>query len=320
VLPLPARHLIPWEKYHFQLEVPGQGKQPAGNLMTSRGCPFCCTFCATPGNWGRNVRGLTPENVLKEVELLVERYNAKALWFYDDTFNYNLKRTEKICDMLIERQLNIKWYCELRVDLMTRELTEKMATAGMFYAGFGIESGNERVAQDIIKKKATLEQAYQFIDWAHEFGVIPNPFFIFSNPTETWEEAQDTLDVIDKVKDKSDISVAISHIYPGTELEKRAYKEGKLPQDFTWMKEREKRVILLPAAQGHVPLYVDKLSWWQISELIFGFMGTKEKKKGSLIRKIPAVLKNVYSFADLQRYAILFLVFLKHKLKKLVKK
>lgn len=318
VLPMPARHLIPWEKYNFQLEVPGQGMQPAGNLITSRGCPFQCVFCATPANWGRNVRGLSPENVLKEVELLVDRYHAKVLWFYDDTFTYYPKRIEKICDMMIERQLNVKWYCEVRVDLMTRALTEKMAKAGMFYAGFGIESGNARIAHDIIQKKATLNQAYQFIDWAHEFGVIPNPFFIFSNPTETWEEAQETLEVIETVKDRCDISVAILHIYPGTELEKRAYKEGKLPYDFTWTKKRDKRVIMLPAAQGHAPLYVDKLSWWQISELIFRFTGTK-KKKFSLVKKVPAILKNIYSFADIQRYTILFLVFLKHKLKKLLK-
>lgn len=316
-LPMPARHLIPWEKYHFQLEIPGKGMVPAGNLMTSRGCPFHCTFCATPANWGRNVRALSPENVLKEVELLVERYNAKAIWFYDDTFNYHPKRTVQICDIILKRKLDIKWYCEVRVDLMTKELTAKMAEAGMFYAGFGIESGNQRVAQEIVKKKATLEHAYQFIDWAHEFGVIPNPFFIFSHPTETWKEAQETMAVIDKIKDKCDISVALTHIYPGTELETRAYKEGKLPQDFTWTRERDKRVVVLPAAQGHAPLYVDKLSWWQISDLMFRFTGAK--KKFSLVRKIPTVLKNIYSFEDFTRYTILFLVFLKHKLKKLMK-
>jgi radical SAM superfamily enzyme YgiQ (UPF0313 family) len=318
LLPMPARHLIPWEKYHFQLEVPGQGMQPAANIMTSRGCPFHCTFCATPTNWGRKVRGLTPENVIKEVEHVIDRYNANVIWFYDDTFNYNPKRTAEICDMMIERNLDIKWYCELRVDLMTKELTAKMTEAGMFYAGFGIESGNHRVAQDIVKKVATLEQAYRFIGWAHEFGVTPNPFFMFSHPTETWEEAQETLAVIDKVKEGCDISVAISHIYPGTELEARAYKEGKLPKDFSWTKKRDKRVIVLPAAQGHAPLYVDKLTWRQISELMFRFAGAK--KKFSLFKKIPTVLRNIYSFDDFKRYTILFLVFMEHKLKKFMEK
>jgi radical SAM superfamily enzyme YgiQ (UPF0313 family) len=315
---MPARHLIPWEKYNFQLEIPGKGMQPAANLMTSRGCPFHCTFCATPHNWGRKVRGLSPENVLRELELLVDRYNAKAIWFYDDTFNYNPRRATKICDMIIERKLDIKWYCEVRVDLMSRELTAKMAEAGMFYAGFGVESGNHRIAQDIVKKVATLEQAHRFIGWAHEFGVTPNPFFMFSHPTETWNEALDTMKVIDEVKGHSDISVAISHIYPGTDLEKRAYKEGKLPKDFTWTKRRDKRVIVLPAAQGHAPLYVDKLSWWQISELMFGFAGAK--KGFTLLRKIPTVLKNIYSLDDLKRYTILFFVFVKFRIKRRLKK
>ncbi|PID58935.1 radical SAM protein [candidate division KSB3 bacterium] len=314
-LPLPARHLIPWEKYHFQLEVPGKGMQPAANLMTSRGCPFHCTFCATPNNWGRRVRGLKPDNVLKELEHVIEHYNAKVIWFYDDTFNYNPRRTMQICDMIIERKLDIKWYCEVRVDLMTRELTEKMAAAGMFYAGFGIESGNHRVAQDIVKKVATLEQADKFIEWALECGVTPNPFFMFSHPTESWEESQETMTVIERVKDRCDISVAISHIYPGTELEARAYQEGKLPKDFSWTRKRDKRVLVLPAAQGHAPLYVDKLNWWQISELMFRFAGAK--KKFSLLRKVPSVLKNIHSFDDVTRYVIMFLVFAKYKLKKM---
>ena len=313
-LPKPARHLIPWGKYRFQLDVPGKGLQPAANLMTSRGCPFHCTFCATPANWGRRVRGLTPENVIAELEHVIARYGAKVIWFYDDTFNYNPRRAMQICDLIIERRLDIKWYCEVRVDLMTRELTAKMAAAGMFYAGFGIESGNPRVAQEIVKKVATLEEAYRFIDWALEYGVTPNPFFMFSHPTETWHEAQDTMAVIDQVKDRCDISVAIAHIYPGTELAARAYQEGKLPSDFSWTNPRDPRVILLPAAQGHAPLYVDRLTWWQISELMFGFAGVK--KKFSLLRKIPSVLKSIYSVADFKRYLIMFAVFVKYRLQK----
>ena len=315
VLPMPARHLIPYERYNFTLDVPGRGLQPAANLMTSRGCPFRCTFCATPHNWGRRVRGFSPENVLKELELVIDRYGAKVIWFYDDTFNYNPKRAARICDMMIERRLDVKWYCEVRVDLMTRELTEKMAKAGMFYAGFGVESGNHRVAQDIVKKGATLDQARQFIDWALDCGVTPNPFFMFSHPTETWSEAQETIAIIDEVKERCDISVAIAHIYPGTELEQRAREEGKIPDDFSWTNPRDRRIVLLPAAQGHVPLYVDKLNWWQISELMFHFAGAK--KGFSMLRKIPIVLRNIQSFADFHRYTIMFIAFVVLKLKKL---
>jgi hypothetical protein len=253
--------------------------------------------------------------VLKEVEFVIDRYGAKVIWFYDDTFNYNPKRAAEICDLIIERQLDIKWYCEVRVDLMTSELTEKMAQAGMFYAGFGIESGNYRVAQDIVKKGATLNQARQFINWALDCGVTPNPFFMFSHPTETWREAQETMAIIEEMKDRCDISVAIAHIYPGTELEKRARKEGKIPEDFSWTTPNDHRIVVLPAAQGHVPLYMDKLTWWQISELMFRFAGTK--KKFSLWRKIPSIVRNIKSFGDFQRYTIMFIALLCFKFKKL---
>ena len=69
-LPYPAFHLVPFEKYNFVFEVPGQGKLPAVNMMTSRGCPFNCSFCATPINWGRAVRMRSPLNVIKEIEFL----------------------------------------------------------------------------------------------------------------------------------------------------------------------------------------------------------------------------------------------------------
>lgn len=315
-LPMPARHLEPWDAYNFKIDIPGRGPLSAGNMMTSRGCPFECTFCATPVNWGRHVRGLTPENVIKEIIHLVDHYDVKVIWFYDDTFNYNKRRLEKICDLIIEQGIAIKWYAEIRVDLMDKRLLEKMVMAGCYYVGFGIESGSERVCKEIIKKKSSFQQAYDVINWCSEFGIIANPFFIFSHPTETWEEAMQTMEIIEKVKGHCDISTSILHIYPGTQLEQRARKEGQLPIDFSWAKTITKEIIVLPAAQGHVPLYVDKLSWPQICELMFRF--SFSSKKISLLNKIPGVLRNIYSFNDVKRYTVMFLVFLRLTLLRLL--
>jgi radical SAM superfamily enzyme YgiQ (UPF0313 family) len=310
-LPLPARHLEPWDKYNFTMEVPGKGLVRAANMMTSRGCPFTCTFCATPANWGREVRGLTPTNVIKEIEHLIKHYNARAIWFYDDTFNYNIHRTAKICDLIIERKLDINWYCEIRGDIITKNLLAKMAEAGLFYVGFGIESGSERICREIITKKQAIEKSYKVIQWCKEFGIIPNPFFIFSHPTETWDDAQKTMRIIEDLKHEADISASILHVYPGTKLEQRARREKIIPEDFSWAKERNNRVITLPAAQGHAPLYVDKLTWWQISELLVRF--SFSTKKISIIKKIPKTLRSIHTFADVKRYFILFLVYMKHK-------
>jgi anaerobic magnesium-protoporphyrin IX monomethyl ester cyclase len=316
-LPMPARHLEPWGKYNFKMEVPGKGLLPAGNIMTSRGCPFTCNFCATPTNWGTRVRGLTPENVIKEIEHLMEYYNAKAIWFYDDTFNYKRDRVEQICDLIVQRKLDIKWYCEFRVDIMTKPLFAKMVEAGLFNVGFGIESASERICKDIITKRASLKQAFDVIDWCNEFGVIASPGFIFSHPTETWEEAQETIRVIEEIKERAEVGASILHIYPGIPLEQRAMEEGKFPKDFSWTVEHDKRVMYLELGQGHAPLYIDKLTLWQISELVVRFIFAH--KSMSVAKKIPKVFRSVHSFGDFKRYLILGLTYFKFKLLQFIK-
>jgi anaerobic magnesium-protoporphyrin IX monomethyl ester cyclase len=313
LLPFPARHLVPLDRYNFRMEVPGKGPLPAASIITSRGCPFCCTFCATPGNWGRKVRAHSPQYVLREIEHCMNAYGARAIWFYDDIFNFNPKRLHEICDLIIARRLDIRWFCEIRVDVMTRDLLKKMAEAGLFHVGFGIEAGSERVRKEVIEKRLDLDEARDVVRWCNELGVVANPFFIFSHPTETWEEAQETMQVMEELRDRTEQSVAILHVYPGTSLEKKARDIGLLPGDFTWTRKNDRRIVTLPAAQGDVPLFVDRLNWWQISELLFRWSGFRRKKYG-LLRKVPAVLKSIRSLGDVRRYAIMFLVYLKIKL------
>jgi anaerobic magnesium-protoporphyrin IX monomethyl ester cyclase len=319
-LPMPARHLEPMEAYNFHMSVPGVGDLPAGNLMTSRGCPFTCNFCATPSNWGQAVRGLTPENVVAEIEHLIDRYGVKSIWFYDDTFNYKRQRTFDLMKLMIERKLNLRWYAEVRVDIMTKDLFDQMVEAGCYNLGFGIESANARISRDIITKRATLKQAFDVIDWCNEAGIVASPGFIFSHPTETWEEAQETIDVIEKLQDRAECGVSSLHVYPGIDLEKRAIEEGKMPADFSWTKPHDKRVILLPAAQGHVPLYQDELTWWQISELLFRFAESRRFSLWNQLKKVPRVISSIHSWGDFKRYFIMFLVFCRIKFERAIGK
>lgn len=312
-LPYPARHLVPLEKYNFQMDVPRFGKLPAASVITSRGCPFSCTFCATPGNWGRKVRAHTPEYVLDEIQFCMDKFGAKAIWFYDDIFNFNPKRVNEICDMILKRKMDFKWFCEIRVDVMTKPLLAKMAEAGLFHLGFGVEAGSERVRKQIIDKKLDLDQARNVVNWSNELGVVPNPFFIFSHPTETWKEAQETIAIMEEFKDKSEQSIAIMHVYPGTPLEKTAREMGLLPPDFTWTRKYDRRIVTLPAAQGDVPLFIDKLNWWQISELLFRWSDFRTKKY-SILNKIPKAIKSIHSYGDFKRYFIMFLVYLRVKM------
>ncbi len=318
-LPFPAFHLIPFEKYNFRFEVPGEGMLPAVNIMTSRGCPFNCNFCATPINWGRTVRMRSPQNVIEEIEFLIKTYGVRVIFFFDDTFNVSKKRVEEICDLILERRLDIFWKCDIRLDLIDKPLLRKMKEAGLFHLSFGLEAASERVRNEIVGKKINIDDFHHLVKWCNELDIIPNAFFIFSHPTETWEEAQETIKIIEKYKDEIEGSIAILHIYPGTPLEKTAKKMNILPRGFSWTKRHRSRIITLPAAQGDVPLFIDKLSWAQVSELIFRWSLTS-RTKVSIFAKIPRILTNIRALGDIKRYLIMVLVLLKLKIKKLVKK
>ena len=317
-LPFPAFHLVPFEKYNFKIAVPGYGPLPAVNVMTSRGCPFNCNFCATPINWGRAVRVRSPRNVIQEIESLVQKYGARVIFFYDDTFNVSVKRVEEISDLILERKLPVFWRCEIRLDLMTKPLLVKMKTAGLFHVSFGLEAGSERVRNAVIDKKIKIKDFHNMMAWCKELDIIPNVFFIFSHPTETWEEAQETIQIIEQYKDQVEASVAVLHIYPGTPLEKTAREIGLLPEDFSWTKKHSPKIITLPTAQGDVPLFLHKLTWAQVSELLFrwSFSGGNI----SVARKIPRVVSNIRSWGDIKRYVVMALVYLKLKLRRMAKK
>jgi len=317
-LPFPAFHLVPFEKYNFRIDVPGEGPLPAVNIMTSRGCPFNCNFCATPINWGRAVRTRSPLNVIQEIEARIERYGSRVIHFYDDTFNLSVKRMEDISNLILERKLPVFWQCEIRIDLMTKPLLAKMREAGLFYVSFGVEAGSERVRSSIVNKQVKLKDFHNIVAWCKELGIVPNGFFIFSHPTETWEEAQETIRLIEQYKDEVEASVAILHVYPGTPLEGTAKEIGLLPADFSWTKRPSSKIITLPTAQGDVPLFLDKLTWAQISELLFrwSFSG----RRIPILRKIPRTVSNIRSWADIRRYVVMAVVFLKLRLKKLAKK
>jgi anaerobic magnesium-protoporphyrin IX monomethyl ester cyclase len=310
-LPFPAFHLVPFEKYNFRFPVPGLGDLPAVNVMTSRGCPFACSFCATPINWGRHVRTRSPENVVREIEFLKERYGIRVVFFFDDTFNASPKRAEAICDLMIERKLDVFFKCDVRMDIMSRELVAKMKRAGLFHLSFGLEAGSDRVRNEVVGKKIEMADFHNLVQWCNELDVIPNVFFIFSHPSETWAEARETIRTIEQYRDRIEGSIAILHIYPGTPLEALARERGILPRNFSWTKKYFSKIITLPMAQGDVPLFVDKLTWSQISELVLRW--SFSARRTSILRKIPQALKHIRSFGDLKRNLIMGGVYLRLK-------
>ncbi len=293
-LPYPARHLMDMKRYNFRLDVPGRGSLPAAHIITSRGCPFHCSFCATSRLSGRRWRHRSPENVLMELEdILKKQPEVKAVWFYDDTFTMNKQRVVDICDGILERRLDVAFTCSIRVDTVNYELLKKMKEAGCFKVFFGVESGSPRILDEVCQKQITLEQVETVSKWLDELEIEKNPGYIISFPEETLDDAMQTLNFMKKVGGIA--SMSLLRIYPGTRIEEVARERGILPSDFSWSRTDQPVPNQFSAAHGSSPIFIDRLSWEQLSDLTLQWA---QYQGISPWKKLPGVLKNIRSWQD----------------------
>lgn len=297
-LPFPARHLLPMEKYRFLLDVPGLGPRPAAHTITSRGCPFGCSFCATSTMMGMRWRARSAANVLAEVKQVVAE-GADTLWFYDDTFTMNKKRVEDICQGIIDLGLNIHFTCSIRVDTVDRELLALMQRAGCFMVFFGVESGNQETIDRVCGKRISLQQVRDVARWCDELGIRKNPGYIVGFPGETLEQARQTLDFMQEVGGKS--SLSFLRIYPGTAIEQIAREKGILEPEFSWADPAMKGSTSVGAAHGTSPLFLDTLSWEDMSRLSVEWAA---REKIPLWKKIPKALCSVRSLHELRMLSV----------------
>jgi radical SAM superfamily enzyme YgiQ (UPF0313 family) len=139
-------------------------------LMTSRGCPWQCTFCGAEATWGRGFRGRSVPRVLDDIENALARLPVKMIQIKDDTFTANKRRALEICNGIRERGLEFSWSCDTRVDVLTDELLRAMRLAGCQRLSLGVESGSPSVLSQI-NKKITVEQILRSTALAKSYGI-----------------------------------------------------------------------------------------------------------------------------------------------------
>jgi len=168
---------------------------PVAPVTTSRGCPYVCKFCASPHLWSRIIRFRSPENVVDEIEYLVRDFGVREIHFEDDNLTLRKDHIEKICELILKRNLRISWATPngVRVDSLTKDLVRLMKKSGCYFIVFGIESANQRIL-DNIDKKIDLETVERAVRLANSEGIITQGFFIFGLPGETEDTIQETID------------------------------------------------------------------------------------------------------------------------------
>ena len=180
-LPSPAYHLIKMENY----------EKPS--IITGRGCPYQCVFCAANALYqGAPYRARSPQKVVEEIATLVQQFNIDTFFVADDTFTMNAQRVNEICDLLIARNLNLKWGCEARINIMTRDLAKKLFHAGCQIVQYGVETGNAEI-MELVRKNIKLDQVEDVIDFTLDAGLDVLATFIIGLPWDTQETVRQTI-------------------------------------------------------------------------------------------------------------------------------
>ncbi len=191
---------------------------PVGVVVTSRGCPYQCTFCASPGFHDRRIRFRSPENVVEDIGYLVDRFRVREIHFEDDNLTLKRDHIERICNLLIKNKIKISWACPngVRADKVDKELLMLMKESGCYHLAYGIESTNAEILRNI-KKMETIDRIAESIRVAEKLGISSQGFFILGLPGETAE----TIEANIQFALKSGLSRAqfvILDVLPGSEL------------------------------------------------------------------------------------------------------
>jgi radical SAM superfamily enzyme YgiQ (UPF0313 family) len=289
-LPLPARHLVNYEGYH---QVPDAVfAEPLREILTSRGCPFRCIFCSARLMSGYKYRYHSPERVLEEVDLLVNKYRAKQIAVLDDNFVVDRQRTMEICEGLMRRGYHKKvvWTTAARADQVDLELLKTMKKAGFALVSFGVETGVPRL-MEMIQKGETMAQIAQAVDFSHQAGLKVRGTLILGLPTETIEDSKTTIQWAKDLKlDFAKFSLATP--YPGTVLFDLAIKQGMVVNDWSHFSS-------MSGFADYDPVYVPEgRNGQELAQL----QKTAMRQFYMRPRQIVSLLKNITSFKDVKMY------------------
>lgn len=243
-IPFPARHLLPpLSAYH---PTPATYKKlPIGTIMTSRGCPYKCVFCSR-AIFGNSCRFRSTENVVQELKILVNDYQAAEIRIWDDTFNSNPQRAIDICEGIVKSKLNISWTCLARLNFARKDVLEAMKKAGCWQISYGIESGNDEILKKI-KKGITKEMVRQGIKATKAAGISALGFFIIGLPGETEATMRQTIDFAKELNlDAANFTICMP--YPGSEIYDELKASGQAEKI-----NYEKLMVNLPDQLYYVP-------------------------------------------------------------------
>ena len=213
-LPFPARHLIEpqryedaWKKRHGYYSV---------NIVTTRGCPYHCNWCAKP-IYGQVYNSRSPENVVEEIKILQQTLRPDHIWFADDIFGLKPGWVTRFAEIIEHEKIKIRYKIQSRADLLLQNDTvQALARSGCAEVWIGAESGSQKVL-DAMEKGTTIAQIYQARRLLKKFGIKTSLFLQFGYPGENSDDVDATIRMVKDLM-PDDLGISISYPLPGTKF------------------------------------------------------------------------------------------------------
>lgn len=243
-IPPPSRKLTRLNKFS-EIYRMSLGKRTA-NMLSSRGCPFQCTYCASHTVWTRKCRMRSPKNILEEIADLIERYKIKRIHFHDDTFTIDKNRVIDFCDEVKKSGLRFEWGCNIHVNTVDRELLQKMREAGCVEIWVGVESGSPEILKEI-KKNSNISKIKEVFADSKDLSIKRHAYLMVGVSAENRETIQATRQLVDEIQ--PDIAaVTIFTPYPGCEAYEEAKKLGYVKDDMDWSNVDLHHTVSMPTS------------------------------------------------------------------------
>ncbi len=257
-LPDPAWDLVNIEKYRLPIT-----QKPFLLVLTGRGCPYSCVFCAAGAFYGKRARLRSPEKVVSEMKRVKEKYGVNDFLFWSENAISERKQICEISKGLAKEVPGVKWVCNGRVDMVDEELLKMMKSAGCWMIGYGIEAGTDRVL-GLMRKNTNIKDMERAVALTKKAGIEVTGHVIVGFPGETREDILETSKLVKKL-DFDYVQVYCSVPFPGSALYGKAKSEGFI-----------------------------KTNDWSMFEQNFSVMDTPRLSAGEVMKERERMIKEFY--------------------------
>ncbi|UCE75378.1 MAG: cobalamin-dependent protein [Methanomassiliicoccales archaeon] len=305
-IPFPARHLLKIKKYNRATIV---RQKPYTTILSSRGCPFDCSFCCNAVLWGRKYRLRSPKNVVEEMEEVHSKFNIKEIYFPDDLFTGNRKWVTEVCNEIMKTKIDFTWRCLCRVDTVNEKLLQLMNKSGCHTLEFGVESGDEQIIKNI-NKKIKINQVINAFSMAKKIGFDTRAFFMIGNIGETEKSINRTMSLAKRLNPDY-LSYSIATPLPGTKFFKEA-REKKLIVNDDW----ENYDYTKEAVSKTEALSSEDIKYWQNTATMNFFARREYLSENILRRSLSVPLHNRYVLLNLLNK---FRLYTTYRIQKIIK-